>query len=188
MNKITVKKMERENDLVLFRNYADPLIAQFHKALLEEYGIPCVIKDLGFNFPSSIFSPKTAGIKILVRSKDLQNANNLMSIEFDDDEFEDENGDDQEDDGELPEPEEFDFDDEEFDIDLDEDIDIDDLDFESDNPDLSHEDEDSDEDDTNRKEFDDMDISEGFEIEDEIHGIDLYPNDMSLDTDFDRIN
>lgn len=119
--------MERENDLVLFRNYGDPLIAQFHKALLEESGIPCVIKDLGFNFPTAFFSPDSAGIKILVRNKDLKSAFDLMSEEEDDDlDF------DTDDDDDLDLDIDFDeeFDDEEFD-------DLDDEDLRFDEKELS---------------------------------------------------
>lgn len=105
--------MEKANDLVLFRNYGDPLIAQFHKALLEERGIPCILKDLTFNFPTSFFSADSAGIKILVRNHDLQSAFNLMSEDEDDLDFD---GDDDLDFGEEMDLDlDFDDDDDDFD-------------------------------------------------------------------------
>jgi hypothetical protein len=97
--------MERENDLVLFRNYGDPLIAQFHKAFLQEHGIPCVLKDLTFNFPTAFFSSDSAGIKILVRNRDLQGAFDLMSEDDDDLDF------DTDDDLDLGDDLDLDFDD-----------------------------------------------------------------------------
>jgi len=119
--------MERENDLVLFRNYGDPLIAQFHKALLEENGIPCVIKDLGFNFPTAFFSPDSAGIKILVRNKDLKSAFDLMSEEDDDDDLDFGTDEDEDPDDDL-----------DLDIDFDEEFDdIDDEDLRFDEKELS---------------------------------------------------
>lgn len=102
--------MERENELVLFRNYGNPLIAQFHKAVLQENGIPCMIRDLIFNFPTAFFSDKNAGIKLLVRNRDLQSAFDLMSDDDEDD---------------------LDFNIDDDDPGLDEDLDLD-LDFEDD--------------------------------------------------------
>jgi hypothetical protein len=135
--------MERENDLVVFRNYGDPLIAQFHKAFLQEHGIPCVLKDLNFNFPTAFFAADNAGIKILVRNKDLRSAFDLMSedddeLDFDTDEGLDFDEDldldfDDDDDFDEPEADELGFDAKEiqegFDIDddFDEDFGSDDL-------------------------------------------------------------
>jgi DNA-directed RNA polymerase subunit delta len=110
--------MERENDLVLFRNYGNPLIAQFHKALLEQNGIPCVIKDLGFNFPTAFFSDSNAGIKILVRNRDLISAFDLMSEEDDDDlDFDTDIDDDQDEDLDIEFDDDDDFDEDDFDED-----------------------------------------------------------------------
>jgi hypothetical protein len=113
--------MERENDLVLFRNYADPLIAQFHKVLLDKHGIPSVINGLGFNMPSAFFSASNSGIKILVRNSDLKSAFDLMAEDDEDDmdlDF------DTDDDLDLGEELDLDFDDDDFD-----DLEDDDLQF-----------------------------------------------------------
>ncbi len=145
--------MERENELVLLRNYGNPLIAQFHKALLEENGIPCMIKDLGFNFPCAFFSDSNAGVKLLVMNKDLQNALNLFS---DDDEEDDSGLDTDEDD----------------DLDLDEDLDID-IDFDDDEFD-------NDEDDVDTG-YDDDDIKEGFDIGEDFDKDDLFDDEETQD-------
>jgi hypothetical protein len=130
--------MERENDLVLFRNYGNPLIAQFHKTLLEQNGIPCILKDLGFNFPTAFFSDANAGIKILVRNRDLNSAFDLMAEDDEDDDFDFDTveDDDQGDDLDI----EIDFDDDDFD---DDDFDEEDL------------------------RFDEKDINEGFELDED---------------------
>ncbi len=167
--------MERENNLVLFRNYGNPLIAQFHKALLEENGIPCVIKDLGFNFPGSFFSDDASGIKLLVRHRDLHNAYMLMSNE------EDGSTDPGMDQAEDNDPEldnlDMDLDDDDLDdLDLDDEdlIDFDDDDLDDDDlaggfdfPDDLDDDEDADEIFGDTSLFDDEDLESGFTIDPE---------------------
>lgn len=151
--------MERENDLVLFKNYEDPLIAQFHKALLQDNGIPCVIKDLGFNFPSAFFSPANAGIKILVRNRDLQSAFDLMAEDDDDNSDTDMDGADED----LDNDEDLDFDDEGFD-----DLEDDDLRF--DEKEISEGfdiDEDFDEDFDAESLFEDEDLDDDFGFSDD---------------------
>jgi hypothetical protein len=150
--------MERENNLVVFRNYGNPLLAQFHKACLEENGIPCMIKDLNFNFPTAFYSDQTAGIKLLVMNHDLQSAFNLLS---DDDDLD--YGDEDDDFG-L---------DEEFGEDLDEDLNFD---FDDDDDDFEGDD----------LRFDDKDISEGFDIDEDMDDFDdesLF-NDDDMEDDF----
>ena len=70
--------MAREDDFVVLRNYSDPLTAQFIRALLEEHEIPAMLKDLNFNFPTGIFSSKSAGIKLLVLRKDIERAEEVL--------------------------------------------------------------------------------------------------------------
>lgn len=147
--------MEREQELVVFGNYTNPLLAQFHKALLEENGIPCMIRDLGFNFPTAFFSDKTAGIKLLVRDGDMHNAVSLMSDDEDDMEYDD------------FEEEDLGLD-EDFGADLDEEMEID---FDDDDDDFDEED----------LRFDDKDLSEGFDIDEDMEDFD----DDSLFSDDD---
>ncbi len=71
--------MTKEHKLKVIRNFSDPLTAQFLRAFLEENGIPAILKDLNFNFPSALFSSKTAGIKLLVMEKDVDKALLLLN-------------------------------------------------------------------------------------------------------------
>jgi hypothetical protein len=71
--------MTKEHQLKVIRNFSDPLTAQFLRAFLEEHGIPAILKDLNFNFPSALFSSKTAGIKLLVMEKDVDRALLLLN-------------------------------------------------------------------------------------------------------------
>jgi len=156
--------MKNENDLVLFRNYDDPLIAQFHKAVLEEHGIPSVLKDLGFNFPTAIFNDAHAGIKLLVRHRDLQSAFDLMA-EDDDFDFPDPEDSYEEIEGETSDVPDLEVDDEVFEVD---DFGDDDDELLIDENEISEGfeiDENFDPDDLLEEPLFDEDLSEGFEID-----------------------
>jgi len=71
--------MDKEQELIVLRNFSDPMTAQLIKAILEDHGVPAMLKDIHFNFPGSFFNSQTSGIKLLVRRMDSEEAEQILN-------------------------------------------------------------------------------------------------------------
>jgi hypothetical protein len=73
--------MQKEEEIVTFETYYDPMLAQIIRTKLEANGIPCFITDenLGVLYP--VYNQGGGGIKIKVFARDLEKCKEIVADE-----------------------------------------------------------------------------------------------------------
>lgn len=71
--------MQKEDDIVTFETYYDPMLAQIIRTKLEANGIPCFVSDesLGTLYP--LYNQGAGGIKLKVFARDLEKCKQLIA-------------------------------------------------------------------------------------------------------------
>ncbi|MDB5137224.1 MAG: hypothetical protein JWP37_3827 [Mucilaginibacter sp.] len=71
--------MQKEEEIITFETYYDPMLAQIIRTKLEANGIPCFVTDesLGILYP--VYNQGGGGIKIKVFARDLEKCRELIA-------------------------------------------------------------------------------------------------------------
>jgi len=71
--------MQREDDIITFETFYDPMLAQIIRTKLEANGIPCFISDenLGPLYP--MYNQGAGGIKLKIFARDLERCKQLVA-------------------------------------------------------------------------------------------------------------
>jgi hypothetical protein len=71
--------MQKEEEIVTFETYYDPMLAQIVRARLEDNGIPCFVTDenLGTLYPA--YNAAIGGIKLKVFARDLEKSRAIIA-------------------------------------------------------------------------------------------------------------
>lgn len=73
--------MQKEDDIVTFETYYDPMLAQIIRTKLEANGIPCFIADESLGVMIPIYNQAIGGIKIKVFARDLEQCREIVADE-----------------------------------------------------------------------------------------------------------
>ncbi len=73
--------MQKEDDIVTFETYYDPMLAQIIRTKLEANGIPCFIADESLGVMIPIYNQAIGGIKIKVFARDLEKCREIVADE-----------------------------------------------------------------------------------------------------------
>jgi hypothetical protein len=73
--------MQKEDDIVTFETYYNPMLAEIIRTKLEDNGIPCFITDesLGTLYP--VYNQGGGGIKVKVFARDLEKCKEIVAEE-----------------------------------------------------------------------------------------------------------
>ena len=71
--------MERDDQIVTFRTFYDPMLAEIIKGKLEANDIPCYLADENINTIMPIYNQLTGGVKLRVFARDLENAKMIVA-------------------------------------------------------------------------------------------------------------
>jgi hypothetical protein len=71
----------KEDKIVVYQSYIDPINANIVKGLLDSYGIECFLTDENMSTLYSQYSPAIGGVKLNVFEKDIERINSLLSAE-----------------------------------------------------------------------------------------------------------
>jgi hypothetical protein len=71
--------MEKEDDIVTFETYYDPMLAHIVRTKLESNNIPCFLADEGMIGVIPIYNQALGGIKIKVFARDIEKCKALIA-------------------------------------------------------------------------------------------------------------
>ena len=72
--------MQKEDDIVTFETYYNPMLAEIIRSKLEANGIPCFIADDGMTGINPIFNERY-GIRIKVFARDVEKCKEIVADE-----------------------------------------------------------------------------------------------------------
>ena len=73
--------MQKEDDIITFETYYDPMLAQIILTKLEANGIPCFIADESLGIMMPIYNQAIGGIKIKIFARDLEKCKEIAANE-----------------------------------------------------------------------------------------------------------
>jgi Putative prokaryotic signal transducing protein len=73
--------MQKEDDIVTFETYYDPMLAQIIRTKLEANSIHCFIADESLGVMIPIYNQAIGGVKIKVFARDLEKCREIVADE-----------------------------------------------------------------------------------------------------------
>lgn len=73
--------MTKEDQIITFKTFYDPMLAQIVRAKLEANGIECFLSDESMAAFNPLFDSTTGGVKLNILAKDLQLATQIADAD-----------------------------------------------------------------------------------------------------------
>ncbi len=73
--------MAKEEPIITFRSYYDPMLAQIVKTRLEDNDIPCFMADENIAVMNPLYNNAVGGIKLKIFERDLDRCNAILADE-----------------------------------------------------------------------------------------------------------
>jgi hypothetical protein len=70
--------MSKEEEIVTFETYYDPMLAEIIRTKLEANGIPCFLTDDNLGIMMPIYNQAIGGIKLKVFARDLEKCREIV--------------------------------------------------------------------------------------------------------------
>jgi hypothetical protein len=71
--------MSKDDDIVTFDTYYDPMLAEIIRTKLEPNGIPCFITDDNLGIMMPIYNQAIGGIKLKVFARDVEKCREIVA-------------------------------------------------------------------------------------------------------------
>ena len=72
------KKMSKEEEIVVFETYYNPMLAEIIRAKLEANGIPCFLSDESIGTIYPVYNQGAGGIKLKVFARDVEKCREIV--------------------------------------------------------------------------------------------------------------
>lgn len=71
--------MDKEEEIVVFETYYNPMLAEIIRAKLEANGIPCFLSDESIGTMFSVYDQGAGGIKLKIFKHDLEKCKEIVN-------------------------------------------------------------------------------------------------------------
>jgi hypothetical protein len=75
--------MEKDDQIVTFETYYDPMLAEIIRAKLEANGISCFLTDDSLGIMMPVYDSTVGGIKLKVFASDVEKCREILAEEID---------------------------------------------------------------------------------------------------------